>query len=128
MKLRYGALGLCLVLALGVLSCSKKKEETSTMPPPSSTLQTPAMDTSMAPHDTASAAGATGDNVGSYAKLDMASLTPEQKDKVMKRLVAENCTCGCVGDTIDKCLRVDPSCGVAVTLAMQVIDDVKAGK
>jgi selenophosphate synthase len=128
MMLRLGALGLCLALALAAASCGKKKEDQASLNPPATESQMPSMDTSMASTDTAVAAAATGDNVGSYAKLDMASLTPEQKEKVTKRLIAENCTCGCVGDTIDKCLRTDPSCGVAVTLAMQVIDDVKAGK
>jgi hypothetical protein len=63
---------------------------------------------------------------GSYLKLDLTELTPDQLNRVIHRLRSEDCTCGCQGDLIDECLVNDPNCTTAVTLAKQIIREEKA--
>lgn len=62
---------------------------------------------------------------GSYLKIDLEDLTPEQLNRVIHRLRTEVCTCGCPDDPIDQCLVNDPACGTAVTLATQIIREEK---
>ena len=59
--------------------------------------------------------------------VDLASLTPEQKTTALKRLNAENCTCGC-GLTIAQCRINDETCAVSPGLAEKVVAEVRAGK
>jgi len=63
----------------------------------------------------------------SYLKLDFSGLTPEQLDHAIHRLKTENCNCGCVDDTIDECLVIDPDCVTAVELAKMILREEKAG-
>jgi len=62
---------------------------------------------------------------GSYLKLDFSDLTPEQLNRVVHRLKTEECTCGCVDDTIDECLVVDPNCDTAVQLVAMIVREEK---
>jgi hypothetical protein len=57
---------------------------------------------------------------GSYLKVDMDGLSPDQFNRVIHRLKTEKSTCGS-GLTIDECLVNRPWCWVAVELLKQVI-------
>ncbi len=57
--------------------------------------------------------------------VDLASLTPEQRTTALKRLNAEDCTCGC-GLTIAACRINDPACGVSLPLAKKIVDEIAA--
>ena len=94
-------------------------ETTATPPPPTRDYKTV--------HDPDAVYG-TADlpGKGSYLKLDFSGLSSNQLNRVIHRMRTENCTCGCVADPIDQCLVNDPSCGVAVTLANQILREEKA--
>lgn len=62
---------------------------------------------------------------GSYLKIDLEDLTPDELNRVIHRLRSEFCTCGCPNDPIDQCLVNDPACGTAVNLAKQIIREEK---
>jgi hypothetical protein len=62
---------------------------------------------------------------GSYLKINLGDLTPEQLNRVVHRMRSEFCTCGCPKDPVDQCLINDPACGTAVTLANQIIREEK---
>lgn len=69
----------------------------------------------------------TRDNIhftGSYLKVDMDDLTPDQFNRVVHRLMTEKSTCGS-GNTIDECLVNRPQCWVAVELLKQVVREEK---
>ncbi len=59
--------------------------------------------------------------------IDLSALTPAQKTAVLQRLNADPCTCGC-GLTLAQCRIDDPSCGVSLPLARQVLDEVSINK
>jgi hypothetical protein len=61
---------------------------------------------------------------GSYLKVEMDDLTPDQFDRVIHRLKCEKSTCGS-GYTIDECLVNRPQCWVAVELLKQVVREEK---
>lgn len=63
---------------------------------------------------------------GSYLKIDFTALTPEELDRVQHRLKTEYCTCGCVDDTIDECLVVDPACNTALELARMILREERS--
>lgn len=62
---------------------------------------------------------------GSYLKVNLGDLDPDQLDRVIHRMRSEFCTCGCPKDPIDQCLINDPTCGTAVTLTNQIIREEK---
>lgn len=59
--------------------------------------------------------------------VDLAALTPEQRTTALKRLNAEDCTCGC-GLTIAACRINDPSCSVSLPLAKKIVEEIVAGQ
>jgi len=84
-----------------------------------------AADTYRSPHDPD--AFYTRDNMefrGSYLKVDMDDLTPDQFNRVVHRLMTEKSTCGS-GLTIDECLVNRPWCRTAVELLKQVVREEK---
>lgn len=56
--------------------------------------------------------------------LDLASLSEAQRALAIKRLNAEECTCGC-GQTVAECITSDPSCETSPKLGKQIVADVK---
>jgi hypothetical protein len=69
----------------------------------------------------------TRDNIdftGSYLKIDMASLTPDEFNRVIHRTMTEKSTCGS-GLTIDECLVNRPWCWVAVENLKQIVREEK---
>ena len=59
--------------------------------------------------------------------LDLSSVTPTQKETILKRLNTESCTCGC-GRTLAQCRIEDPTCSVSLPAAKKVAAEVVAGK
>lgn len=59
--------------------------------------------------------------------INLATLTPGQKKRYLERVNAELCTCGCLHDTIARCLVNDRTCSTVRGLAQRVLSEVKAG-
>ena len=55
--------------------------------------------------------------------LDLTTLTPEQRTTALQRLNEEGCPCGCTL-TLAQCRINDPSCGVSLPLAEQVVTEI----
>ena len=60
--------------------------------------------------------------------IDLASLKPRQKEKMLQRVNSELCTCGCKNDTLARCYVNDPRCPVVKGMVQKVYDEVKSGK
>lgn len=58
--------------------------------------------------------------------VDFSGLTPQQKRAALKRMNAEDCTCGC-GLTIAECRMNDSECAISKDLAAKIIKEVKEG-
>lgn len=58
--------------------------------------------------------------------VDFSGLTPQQKRAALKRMNAEDCTCGC-GLTIAECRVNDTECDISKDLAAKIIKEVKQG-
>jgi hypothetical protein len=96
-------------------SSKKKQPQTQTAPAPSPEKQTQ---------------GGVTVQENYYLDLpgfDLSTLTPKQKEKFLKRVNSELCTCGCQNDTIARCLVNDPKCPVVRGLAEKIFSEVKAG-
>ena len=48
-----------------------------------------------------------------FPGFDLDELTEGQRDWLMKRANAVFCTCGCLGDTVARCVATDPTCETA---------------
>ncbi|MBI4483836.1 MAG: hypothetical protein HY652_13235 [Acidobacteria bacterium] len=59
--------------------------------------------------------------------IDLAGLKPAQKDRFLKRVNTETCTCGCKGDTVARCLVEDPNCRIAPQQARAILAETKLG-
>jgi len=57
--------------------------------------------------------------------VDLAKLTPAQKERALTRMNEEHCTCGC-GLTVAQCRINDPSCDVSLPVAKQIAAEVAA--
>jgi thiol-disulfide isomerase/thioredoxin len=55
--------------------------------------------------------------------LSLSTLTPAQREEVLRRLNTEKCTCGC-GLTMAQCRINDPSCVVSLPAAQKVVKSV----
>jgi thiol-disulfide isomerase/thioredoxin len=55
--------------------------------------------------------------------VDLAALAPAQRAEALKKLNAESCSCGC-DLTVAKCRVDDPSCGVSLPLARQIVRQI----
>lgn len=60
--------------------------------------------------------------------IDLASLQPRQKEKLLQRVNSELCTCGCRNDTLARCYVNDPRCPVVKGMVQRVYDEVRSGK
>jgi thiol-disulfide isomerase/thioredoxin len=58
--------------------------------------------------------------------LSLEKLTPTQKTTALKRLNDEQCTCGC-GLTVAQCRINDPTCGISLPIAKQIVADAVKG-
>jgi thiol-disulfide isomerase/thioredoxin len=56
--------------------------------------------------------------------LELGTLKPEQKTSALKRLNAEQCTCGC-GLTVAQCRINDPSCQTSLPIAKKIVEDAQ---
>jgi thiol-disulfide isomerase/thioredoxin len=59
--------------------------------------------------------------------VDLAGVTPAQKETVLKRLNTEKCTCGC-DRTLAQCRIEDPTCQTSLPAAKKVAAEVTGGK
>jgi len=59
--------------------------------------------------------------------VDLSNLPPDRKAEALKQLNSEHCTCGC-GLTLAQCRLDDPSCGVSLPLAQDLVKKIEAGK
>jgi len=59
--------------------------------------------------------------------VDLAKLTPLQKERALTRMNTEHCTCGC-GLTVAQCRINDPSCEVSLPVAKKIAAEVEAGR
>ena len=130
-----------IVVALILAGCGKARTKTTSQSQVSAQSESTSAsaETTVAAQDTSSARSYKSSNDpkavytasdlpgrGSYLKLDLTELTPDQLNRVIHRLRSEDCTCGCTGDLIDECLVNDPQCDTAVKLAQQIIREEKA--
>lgn len=58
--------------------------------------------------------------------VDFSGLTPDQKRLALKRMNAEECTCGC-GLTIAECRVNDTECDISKDLAAKIVKEIKQG-
>jgi thiol-disulfide isomerase/thioredoxin len=61
-----------------------------------------------------------GAQLMSIPGIDLAKLSPAKRTEALQTLNAEACTCGC-DLTVAKCRVDDPSCGVSLPLARQIV-------
>jgi thiol-disulfide isomerase/thioredoxin len=59
--------------------------------------------------------------------VDLAVLKPEQRAAALKKLNTDACTCGC-DLTVAKCRIDDPTCGVSLPLAQQIVKAIVEGR
>jgi hypothetical protein len=57
--------------------------------------------------------------------LDLTPLTATQRERTLRRLNEEHCTCGC-GLTVAQCRINDPSCEVSLPVARKLLDETVA--
>ena len=59
--------------------------------------------------------------------IDLAPLSPAIRERTLKRLNEEHCTCGC-GLTVAQCRINDPSCEVSLPVAKKILEDTLKGQ
>jgi thiol-disulfide isomerase/thioredoxin len=59
--------------------------------------------------------------------IDLSTLTPDKRAAALQALNSDHCTCGC-GLTLAQCRLDDPSCGVSLPLAQEVVKKIAARK
>ncbi len=57
--------------------------------------------------------------------IDLAKLSPAKRGEALQKLNAAPCTCGC-DLTVAKCRVDDPTCGVSLPLARDLVQQVSA--
>ena len=55
--------------------------------------------------------------------LDLAKLKPDQRQAALKKLNAQDCSCGC-GLTLAQCRVNDSACAVSLSIAKKIIDEI----
>jgi thiol-disulfide isomerase/thioredoxin len=55
--------------------------------------------------------------------VDLAALAPQKRTEALKKLNGQSCTCGC-DLTVAKCRVDDPTCGVSLPVARQIVQQV----
>ncbi len=63
------------------------------------------------------------ENIPGFALADVSA---SQKKAFLDRVNTVSCSCGCVGDTVAKCIVDDPSCQVAPAMAQRILAEVRA--
>jgi hypothetical protein len=61
-----------------------------------------------------------------FPGFDLSGFPAEQKKAILDQANTVFCTCGCRGETVAKCVVLDPSCGTARGMLQKMIDAVKA--
>ena len=59
--------------------------------------------------------------------VDLAALPPAKRTDALQKLNAQSCTCGC-DLTVARCRVDDPSCGVSLPLARQIVQQVSQAR
>ncbi len=57
--------------------------------------------------------------------VDLAALSPAKRGEALQKLNSQGCTCGC-DLTVARCRVDDPTCGVSLPLARQIVQQVAA--
>jgi len=57
--------------------------------------------------------------------IDLASLSTAKRTEVLQKLNSESCTCGC-DLTVARCRVDDPTCGVSLPLAKEIVKQIAA--
>jgi hypothetical protein len=55
--------------------------------------------------------------------IDLASLSAAKRTEALTRLNAQSCTCGC-DLTVARCRVDDPTCGISLPIARQIVQQV----
>ncbi len=61
-----------------------------------------------------------------FPGYDLDSLTKGQRDWLLTRANGVNCTCGCLNDTVARCVALDPTCQTARNMLTEMVS--RAGK
>jgi thiol-disulfide isomerase/thioredoxin len=59
--------------------------------------------------------------------VDLASLSPAKRTEALTKLNSQSCTCGC-DLTVARCRVDDPTCGVSLPVAREIVQRVAAGR
>ena len=59
-----------------------------------------------------------------FPGFELGDLDAPQRDKLVKQANSVYCTCGCRGDTVARCVVLDPSCQVARKMLQRMLDDI----
>jgi thiol-disulfide isomerase/thioredoxin len=59
--------------------------------------------------------------------VDLASLSSDKRTEALKKLNAQSCTCGC-DLTIARCRVDDPTCGISLPIARQIVQQIAAAR
>ncbi|MFQ5768319.1 MAG: hypothetical protein ACE5ID_10100, partial [Acidobacteriota bacterium] len=63
-----------------------------------------------------------------FPGFNLDSLSGPQRDHLLKRANSIYCTCGCRGDTVARCVVLDPTCQTARKMFQKMLDDISAGE
>jgi hypothetical protein len=61
-----------------------------------------------------------------FPGFDLGHLSQEQRDWVLRRARSVSCTCGCRGETVGRCVVLDPTCQTARQMLQEMIE--RAGR
>ncbi len=59
--------------------------------------------------------------------IDLVSLSPAKRTEALEKLNAQPCTCGC-DLTVARCRVDDPTCGVSLPLAREIVKQVASAQ
>jgi hypothetical protein len=59
--------------------------------------------------------------------VDLSSLSKEQRAEALAKLNSQSCTCGC-DLTIARCRVDDPTCGISLPIARQIVQQIAAAR
>lgn len=117
------------ILAVGVLYyiASAGRSPTTTASPLSAPL--PPLPVTPSPASPTGAPLALPSPAGRFENLPgfpLTGLNASQRQKFLDRVNSENCTCGCKGDTVARCVVQDPACTIAPAMATRILAEVQA--
>ncbi|MFQ5671142.1 MAG: hypothetical protein ACE5HD_11590 [Acidobacteriota bacterium] len=61
-----------------------------------------------------------------FPGFNLDHLSKDQRDKLVKRANTVYCTCGCRGDTVARCVVLDPACQTARRMMKRMLDQASA--